>query len=921
MINKSKPVEKIIDDLKERAKELNCLYEIQEILNDFDASIHDVCSRIIKAIPPGWQYPDVCQASITLRNSTYKSEEFIETPWSQCAEIIVRDEIVGRICVSYIEERPNAYEGSFLKEERKLIDTIAEQFGLYLLRKQLKAIFEGQNQQDEELKSEWLVIIDLLRRTDPKLLIRISRRMVNYLFWNGIKEAEQLMNHFSPSYKRGINPLEEINRPFQKQVSSDILSISNDIFKVAGKQLKKEKTLELIQNWIKEDRSNFLVNTLENSSSSLVEISSAIEKYYHLSPLGLELSRPRERSLRVSLTRRLLNDKSDFVRVAGEVIEVKDFNELIKRIIYPVGSHGKLGGKSSGLFLAKHILKKASGENKLLGEVKYPKTWYITSDGIFNLMNYNDLSDVIEQKYKDIDQVRQEYPYIIQLFKNSLFDPEIIKGLSVALDDFGEIPLIVRSSSLLEDQVGAAFAGKYKSLFVANLGTKEKRLIELMDAIAEVYASTFGPDPVEYRAEHSLLDYHEEMGIMIQEVVGNKIGKYYLPAFAGVALSQNEFRWSSRIKRKDGLIRIVPGLGTRAVDRLSDDYPILIAPAQPGLRVNVTLDEMIRYSPKKIDVINLDSCTFETVDIKTLIKEYGQVYPNINKIVSILKDDHLQKPRALGINFEKDDFVVTLDGLIKDTPFLQKVLAILTKLEEEYREPVDIEFAHDGDDFYLLQCRTQSYSSDTKPPEIPEDIPEERIVFNANRFISNGVVNDILYIVYVDPQKYSEISNHDDLLAVGEAVGKINVKLPKRSFILMGPGRWGSRGDIKLGVSISYSDINNTSMLIEIARKQKDYVPDLSFGTHFFQDLVEANIKYLPLYPDDEGIIFNEEFLTQSKNILPDILPDFDHLSEVIKVIDIPASAKEAHLQILMNANTDEAVALLVNPSEMNNKK
>ncbi len=135
----------------------------------------------------------------------------------------------------------------------------------------------------------------------------------------------------------------------------------------------------------------------------------------------------------------------------------------------------------------------------------------------------------------------------------------------------------------------------------------------------------------------------------------------------------------------------------------------------------------------------------------------------------------------------------------------------------------------------------------------------------------------------------------------------------------MGPGRWGSRGDIKLGVSISYSDINNTSMLIEIARKQKDYVPDLSFGTHFFQDLVEANIKYLPLYPDDEGIIFNEEFLTISKNIFPDIIPEFDHLSEVIKVIDIPASKKGAHLQVLMNADIDQAVALLVDTSEDNN--
>ena len=222
-------------------------------------------------------------------------------------------------------------------------------------------------------------------------------------------------------------------------------------------------------------------------------------------------------------------------------------------------------------------------------------------------MAYNNLEDFIEQKYKDVVQVRQEYPYVVNLFKNSRQQPEIVKGLSLALDDFGDVPLIVRSSSLLEDRVGASFAGKYKSLFIANQGSKEERLQSLMEAIAEVYASMFGPDPIEYRYENGLLDDHEEMGIMIQEVVGRKVGPYYLPAFAGVAFSNNNFRWSSRIRPEDGLARMVPGLGTRAVDRLSDDYPILVAPGKPNLPVNVSLDEVIRYSPNKIDLINLQT--------------------------------------------------------------------------------------------------------------------------------------------------------------------------------------------------------------------------------------------------------------------------------------------------------------------------
>jgi pyruvate,water dikinase len=143
----------------------------------------------------------------------------------------------------------------------------------------------------------------------------------------------------------------------------------------------------------------------------------------------------------------------------------------------------------------------------------------------------------------------------------------------------------------------------------------------------------------------------------------------------------------------------------------------------------------------------------------------------------------------------------------------------------------------------------------------------------------------------------------------------LNQMLPRRQFILMGPGRWGSRGDIKLGVNVTYSDINNTAMLIEIARKQRDYVPDPSFGTHFFQDLVEASIRYLPLYPDDRGVIFNEDFLTGRKNMLPEMLPGFAHLADVVRVIDVPAETGALKLQVLMNADKERAVALLTQPS------
>jgi predicted nucleotidyltransferase len=261
------------------------------------------------------------------------------------------------------------------------------------------------------------------------------------------------------------------------------------------------------------------------------------------------------------------------------------------------------------------------------------------------------------------------------------------------------------------------------------------------------------------------------------------------------------------------------------------------------------------------------------------------------------------------------EYIVTFDGLINKTDFLKKVDAILKILQSKMKTPIDIEFVSNGVDFYLLQCRPQSFHGETTADNIPRDLPADRILFTANRHISNGKVPEITHVVYIDPQKYTELSDRNKMLAVGRAVGKLNKLLPKRKFILMGPGRWGSRGDIKLGVSVTYSDINNTAMLIEVARKKGNYVPDLSFGTHFFQDLVEANIRYLPLYPDDNGVLFNDTFLGKSKNIYPQLVPEYDYLEDTVKVIDISEMTGGNILKVAVNAEIDEAIGFFTQPS------
>ncbi|MDP8207597.1 MAG: PEP/pyruvate-binding domain-containing protein [Candidatus Electryonea clarkiae] len=920
MPKQKRKVDSLIDALQERAKELNCLYQVEEILINSDISIDEVFEGIIKAIPTGYQYPDICQAKITFEGNEYQPAGFSETSWAQFADIKMHDNTVGLIGVYYTKEMPTGDKGPFLKEEAKLIQTIADRIGHYILHQHLKDVVENGETAKQDISTkrlgDWKVAVDLLHSTDLDLFRRISRHMMNYLCWNGVQEAEEILQQLGQNTDTSQHTKEDGgNRPSQKRAMDNTSELGFKIFDIASKHIPDDEILECIQRWMLEDKLNFLIRTVINLDSTLPDISDALRRFAHLSKKEMELSDSNEKGVKVALVRRLISDQLDFIKIAKDYIKIHDFYNLFPQLIYPPNSHGLLGGKSAGLFLASRILKIDDDPSPNLRDIKIPKTWHVTSDGLHTFLHHNNLQDVTEQKYKEIGIVRQEYPHVVQLFKNSYFTQEIIQGLSMALDDFGEVPLIVRSSSLLEDRLGSAFSGKYTSLFLANQGSKHERVEALCDAIAEVYASTFGPDPIEYRAERDLIDFHEQMAIMIQEVVGKTVGNYFFPAFAGVVFSNNEFRWSSRIKREDGLIRLVAGLGTRAVDRLSDDYAILIAPGKPDLRVNTTADEAIRYAPHMMDVINLETNTFDTIEINQLLREFGDELPYIDQMVSVVDGDMLRLKSRLNIDFENDELVVNFEGLISKTSFTAQVKEIIDVLQKAMGVPVDIEFASDGKHFYLLQCRPQGHSSDVVAMPIPKDIPENAIVFNANRYVSNGRVPDITNIVYVDPQKYSEIDSAEGMMEIGRAVGKLNKQLPKRQFILLGPGRWGSRGDIKLGVDVTYSDISNTAMLIEIARKRGNYVPDLSFGTHFFQDLVESSIRYLPLYPDDDDIIFNEFFLTHSKNLLPDILPKYAHLSDVLRVIDVPGNTSGKILKVFMNADLDEAVGILTLPT------
>ena len=907
----------MFDRLRERAKELVCLYQVHELTMDPERTPDEVCRSLVTAIPPGFMHPDSCWTKITIDTALYEPPHVTETPWVLRAPVSVMGKPVGAVEVFYSRHFSKVDEGPFLKEERRLIDAVAALLSQYLTTRRLRGMVRQWHLALDQPpitddRNDWRIIVEFLRRTDPHLLQRISRRMTNHLVWQGNEEAQNLLERLGANQRN--RETSDENRPLERASADDITAISNAAFRIAASALSDDEIVHAIEQWTKDDKSGFLVEAVENQRTSMGEIADALEKFEQMGFEDRELSPSVRLGLRVSLVRRFLTEDLEYINTAKHYVHVSDFCDIVQRVVSPAGSRGKLGGKSSGLLLAYNIVRRSEEYEDALGAIKIPKTWYLTSDGILAFIDHNHLQDVHNRKYLEIEQVRTEYPHIVQAFKNSTFPKEILKGVAVALDDMGDRPLVVRSSSLLEDRIGSSFSGKYKSLFLANRGTKRERMIALLDAIAEVYASIFSPDPIEYRAERGMLDLHEEMGVMIQEVVGTKVGRYFLPAFGGVAFSNNEFRWSPRINRGDGLVRLVPGLGTRAVDRLSDDYPVLLAPGQPGLRVNVTPQEVLRYSPKRVDLINLDANRFATVLLSDLLSQYGSKYPMFKQVFSLCDPDGLHAVGGLDWDGTTDGVIATFEGLASSTPFLAQMRSLLRVLREKIGGPVDIEFAHDGRDFYLLQCRPQSSGDEAAGATIPRDVPPERVVFWARRYVSNGRVPDITHIVYVDPQEYGKLESLADLHDVGRAVGRVNKLLPKRHFALIGPGRWGSRGDVKLGVGVTYSDISNTALLMEVGEQRGGLKPELSFGTHFFQDLVESAIRYLPIYPDEPGAVFNREFLMGAPNQFAALVPELGHLADAVRVIDVPAATGGQVLRVLMNASQDEALGFLASP-------
>lgn len=579
-----------------------------------------------------------------------------------------------------------------------------------------------------------------------------------------------------------------------------------------------------------------------------------------------------------------------------------------------IGS-GMIGGKSAGCLKAKNHIERPDVKNSkpLISDViRFPRTVCITTEIFCNFVKENNLEPLI-QHHKWNEETA--YEVLRGHFLYGRFSEKTLDSFREVLQEM-TYPLAVRSSSKLEDRPGTSFAGKYETIFISNRGTESERLEQLCLAIKEVYASTYNPSALLYRRKHDFLEETEEMAILLQQAIGREYKNYFLPLMAGVGFSQNGYCWNSEIKKGDGIVRLVFGLGTRAVGR---GYARIFSPGKPLARPEGTsVGSITKFSQGVVDVLDLNENVLKHVRINELVDNGYSCYPHAERLFSLKDEFYLYTPSTNMWNKHHKP-VLTFDAILS-CPWLGLDLSstmkwVFRELETAFESPVDIEFAVRVDDdgekarLYVVQCRPLSQREEMKPIPLP-DVPDKNKIFFASKFVPTARLKNVEYIIYVDPLKYKNWPANDKY-AVARVVGKLNQLLEEKSFILMGPGRWGSVNP-DLGVSVKYAEIANTKMLVEIAIQNAEYLPEVSYGTHFFQDLIEDKIIYVPLYPDSDKAIFNlDKFY--AGDVFKELLTDdyYSKYEEMIRVISIPKVSGGKLAEAIFDGHNDQGMLFI----------
>ena len=589
---------------------------------------------------------------------------------------------------------------------------------------------------------------------------------------------------------------------------------------------------------------------------------------------------PESEATRENILRCLLGNEPQRLALCRKYFTTADLMAIKKREI----GTGCIGGKAVGMLLARRVLQ-ATDPALYERRIEPHDSYFIGADVFYTYFVQNGAWS-LRTKMVSVEDYLAVAPQIREKLLTGAFMPSIQEQFRSMLEYFGQSPIIVRSSSILEDGFGNAFAGKYDSVFCPNQGSPEERYAAFESAVRTVYASTVNEDAIRYRADRGLLSRDEQMALLVMRVSGDIHGDWYFPHVAGVGHSQNLYVTSAASAAENrGALRLVMGMGTRAVDREADDYARLLDMARPLAPPRVAYGDEYKFSQHKLDAINLRENRFETVEIEKLDKRELKTDSYL-----FMEPDAPTRARyrEQGLDYPVPD-IVNFDKLLRRTDFCAVMTKLMGDLAEKYDYPVDVEFACNfrPDREYkinLLQCRplqTRGIGSQGVKPKVRDYFFRIR-----GNFMGGNVALPVRYLILVDVEAYLDLSEQKKYHAA-RCIGRLNQLLRDEHTVLLGPGRWGTTTP-SLGVPVNYTEISHFDCLCELAYSSHGLRPELSYGSHFFQDLVEAGTFYTALYRGEAGCEFHDALFEAYPNRYGALLgaesePDME---KVIRVLD-----------------------------------
>ena len=545
---------------------------------------------------------------------------------------------------------------------------------------------------------------------------------------------------------------------------------------------------------------------------------------------------------------------------------------------------GMVGGKACGMLLARAIIRNRELE---LADVLEPHdSFYIGSDLYYTYIVDNGLWDLRIRQRTDEGYFALAGEFASKLM-NGTFSKAMQEQFVRIIEYYGQDPYVIRSSSILEDGFGNAFAGKYESVFCANRGSLEERICEFEQAIRRVYASSMNLSALDYRKRRGLDKRDEQMALLVQRVSGSYYGSSYMPCAAGVGYSHSPFKMTKDSDPKAGMLRLVMGLGTAAVDRTEGSYPRIVSLDAPEKSVYSSCADRHRYSQGKVEAVDMAGKQIKRLSLDEIEPDLPVYLKRI-----LLEHDLDAELRLRERGNRREVKFISCKGLVMNRILMDQMKRMLRCIQEEYANPVDIEFtinlSESGEySIDLLQCRPLQVLKAESQRAVPAGIPEDRILLESVG-ASMGIprTTRLDTIVYVDPIKYYSMPYKEKSL-VAKLIGRINREYGDlgRHMMLIVPGRVGTSSP-ELGVPTAFSDISAYDVICETEESGAGYNPELSYGSHIFQDLIESQILYTAVFQNEKTIRFSPEKLMFSE----DAVSDFERsevLTDIVHVYDV----------------------------------